>query len=171
MEIFSSPGVVGTGTTTVSELDGEYTVDSLPVANIAYMRKTAWVTDLFGAKADRVMCFKSGDVYFWQPLRPVFRGDVVLLNNLTLGSLKHPSVLSISGTIGTGITRDITLSPGHFPGQSQRIKRTASGLGTLRVVPYILTSGVLNIGTPLSIIMGATAEYFWDFDRGWEQWT
>lgn len=157
-----------------ARLPGEFTVDALPTPTADNLGKYAWVTDLFGSKSDLVLCAKiAGSTvrYFWQPVRPVFRADMTVTGSMTLDSLKVPSVLRATGTIGTGVTRDLTLGPGTFPGQSQRVKRVAGGLGTLRVVPQILTGGVLNLGTPVSILLNATSEFIWDFDSGWEQWT
>lgn len=152
-------------------LPGVFTVDTLPDPATC-MDMYATVTDLFGSKRDKVLASKSGTRAFWQPVRPTFRGDMAFQAGTTaLGSLKVPSILKVTGTAALGQTGDFVLGPGSFPGQSQRVKRTAGGSGVFRVIPQILTSNVLNLGTPLAILFGATAEWIWDFDNGWEQWT
>lgn len=148
-------------------LPGTYTVDTLPDPAI-YLDRYARVTDLFGVKRDTVLASKVGDFSFWQPVRPVFAAKQTVSVNLTLQTLKSPSVMLLDGNVPLGTNRTITLSNNlAFPGASFRIRQRntlGSILGTLNVLN-------VNLGTPVSIITGGSQEFVWDIVDGWVQVT
>lgn len=150
-------------------LTGTYTVDTLPAAS-ANVGKYARVSDLFGSKVDLVLAssvtVSSVVTYFWQPVRPDFAAKMAVAADATLQALKNPSILLLDGALpALGIFRTMTLSATMaFPGARFRIKNRMSGLGTLRI-------GNVNLGTPLSIVLGGVQEFVFDMSDGWVQIT
>lgn len=97
-------------------LPDDYTVDTLPAPD-DYIGYYARVTDLFGGKRDLVLASSYGALKFWQPVRPDFSLTVTLNSNMTVFPLKSPNMIIGNGSIGLGVTRNVTLSTvGGWPG-------------------------------------------------------
>lgn len=143
---------------------GEWTVDSLPAA-ADNLDRYARVTDLFGTKRDLVLASKVGALAFWQPVRPVFAATVPVAADMALTPLKSPSVLFLTGAIGTGVTRTLSLSTAlAYPGAAFEIRNDMTGLGTLKLAG-------LNVGGLLSLAFGGTQRFFFDAATGWKQFS
>lgn len=146
-------------------LPGAFTVDTLPdpADNVD---RYARVTDLFGGKRDLVLASTFNGAAFWQPVRPVFKRTMVATADVTLTSLKSPSVVFLTGALGgLGTTRKVSLSPTYaFPGACFEVRHGMTGLGGLAVAG-------LAVGGLLSLVMGASNRFFFDPDDGWQQFS
>lgn len=140
-----------------------YTLDTLPppADNID---KYARVTDLFGSKRDLVLASQDGNGSYWQPVRPVYKGELAVTGNHVLTPMKTPSVLTLTGTIPLGVTRKIELSPQMvFPGAQFVIRnRLTSLLGSLQLISGLTT--LLN-----ALALNASIQYYFDPVKGWEE--
>lgn len=110
---------------------GTYLVATLPSAS-TNARRTAWVTDLFSdlvTPGGRVVS-EGG---YWKPIRPLALASVAS-GNMTLTALQNSPTQVLTGTIGTGVTHNITFSlTGAYPGARFRTKRLATGLGSMLI--------------------------------------
>lgn len=98
-------------------LDGSFTVDTLPTPSAQYLDKYARVTDLFGAKRDLVLCSMVDSTYFWQPVRKEYAKTLALTTDVTLTTLKSPTIILAAGTLLAN--RTINLSNTYaYPGAS-----------------------------------------------------
>ncbi|MCJ2107859.1 hypothetical protein MKK70_21260 [Methylobacterium sp. E-041] len=145
-------------------LDGVFTVDTLPdpAANVD---RYARVTDLFGSTRDLVLAAKTGSLAYWKPVRPIFAATVPVAADMTLTALKSPSVMFLTGAVGTGVTRTLTLSQAlAYPGASFEVRNDMTGLGALKLAG-------LNVGGLLSLAFGGTQRFFFDAATGWKQFS
>ena len=148
-------------------LPGVYTVDTLPDP-AANMDMYATVSDLFGAKRDKVLASRVGTLAFWQPVRPIFAATLTPASDMTLTPLKSPSVVYLSGTIGTGATRTLTLATAFaFPGASFEVRNNMSGLGTLKIAGLAIGS----LLTILTILTNGSQRFYFDAASGWVQFS
>jgi len=151
----------------VNVLPGVFTVDTLPDP-AASLDSYARVTDLFGSTRDLVLAAQTAGVAYWKPVRSAFAAKQAVAADMTLTTLKSPSILLLSGDVPLGTTRKITLSPNlAFPGASFRIKQR-NMLGTILGALNVLN---VNLGTPVSILTGGTQEFVYDMVDGWVQVT
>lgn len=145
-------------------IDGLWTIDTLPAPG-PYLDRYARVTDLFGVKQDLVLASKVGTMAFWQPVRPIFAATAPVTADVALMPLKSPSVLFLTGTIGSGVTRTLSLGTAlAYPGASFEIRNDMTGLGSLKVAG-------LNAGGLLSLLFGGTQRFFFDAASGWKQFS
>ena len=145
-------------------LPGTFTVDTLPDP-AANLDRYARVTDLFGDTRDLVLASKTGSLAYWKPVRPVFARTSALSADMTLMPLKSPSVMFLTGAIGVGVTRTVTLSTAlAYPGAAFEIRNDMTGLGSLKLAG-------LSVGGLLSLLFGGTQRFFYDAASGWKQFS
>lgn len=113
---------------------GTFTLATLPDP-AATMRRTAWVTDLYGV-GGRVVS-EGG---FWKPIRPLVTSTMTVAN-MTTTPLLTPTTLLLgnAGLLGLGITMNVTLGMGSgfavpFAGYRQRVVKPVGALGVLNVI-------------------------------------
>lgn len=145
-------------------LPGTYTIDTLPdpADNVGgYAR----VMDLFGEKTDLVLASASAGTAYWQPVRPIYSKTIPVAADMTLLPLKHPSVQFLTGTVGIGVTRKVTLSTTlAWPGATFEVRNDMSGLGGLQVLG-------LSLGAVLSVVFGTQQRFFYELGVGWKQFS
>lgn len=145
-------------------LPGTYTIDTLPdpAASVGYY---AIVTDLFGEKTDKVLASSSAGTAYWQPVRPIYSKTTPVAADMTLLPLKHPSVQFLTGSVGIGVTRNVTLSPAlAWPGATFEIRNDMTGLGALKLAG-------LSVGGLLSLVFGTQQRFFYEQGIGWKQFS
>ncbi|WP_375453721.1 hypothetical protein [uncultured Methylobacterium sp.] len=145
-------------------LPDTYSIDTLPdpASNIDMYAR---VTDLFGGTRDLVLAAQTGSASYWKPVRPVFAATVPVSADMTLVSLKAPSVMFLTGAVGVGVTRTITLSTAlAYPGAAFEVRNDMTGLGSLKLAG-------LSVGGLLSLVFGTTQRFFYDAASGWKQFS
>lgn len=112
-------------------IPGSYALADLMAVNPAlYPRRYAWCTDLFGGPGD--WCISDG--VSWKPVRPFSMRSASIVSDMNLTPMVDAPTQLISGTIGTGVSRAVTLSTTYaYKGAVFRTCRKAGGLGTLLV--------------------------------------
>ena len=91
------------------------------------VRKQIWVNDLYGGAGG--YCISNG--VNWRPIWP-YAMRAVTAADLTLDALSSAPTQIMTGAIGTGVTRTITVSTAYaYAGARFRICNKTSGLGTL----------------------------------------
>lgn len=137
-------------------------------AGAAYRGKYARVND-YGGYVDRVLrCdYDSGGMYFWGPSGNTEYGrTVALTGNMTLFPLKSPTSLILTGTIGLGITREITLSTDNGrPGEIKEI--AATGITSLLGGLQIAGTGILSA---VGLVLGGYRKFVLDYAGGSLSW-
>lgn len=139
---------------------GTYTVATLPTCSSGTAKKTAWASDLFGqAPGDRVVCDGVGH---WKPVRPLSVSIDVSASNMTLTTLLNAPTQIMTGTLGLGVTRNVTLSTTNaYPGAKFCATRKVTGAGALSV------TGLLG---GLTSSLGLASWACFEFDgTGWVQ--
>jgi hypothetical protein len=144
-------------------LPDTYTVDTLPDPAL-YVDKYARVTDLFGGKRDLVLASQDATGAYWQPVRPAYKGNMNITADTALTALKHPSILTLTGNVGLGVTRTITLSNQLvFPGAQFTVRaKLTTLLGSLKVLDSV--SSLLT-----GLLLNTSNTYVYDPNNGWEQ--
>lgn len=110
---------------------GTYTLVTLPDPN-DFIRRTAWVTDLWGALGVGMGGRLVSEGGFWKPIRPLVTGGMAVpATDTILQPLYHPTTLLVTGTVT--VQRAFTLGVGSgfavpSPGYRQRVSRKATGL-------------------------------------------
>lgn len=155
--LFSSPALAQAYTAAAPALGdlGTYAVADLPACNGSIAKRTAWASNLFGSPlGDRVVC----DGTYWKPIRPLAVTVDVTSANLVLTPLMSAPTQVLQGTLGLGVTRNVTLSTTYaYPGAKFCATRAAGGLGALSVQG--LVSG-------LTTALGINAWACWEFTTG-----
>jgi hypothetical protein len=135
-------------------------------ASAQYRGMLATVDDLFGALDSTMRCGFDGTNYFWQPSgAPEYYAGQTMASDITVTGLSHPTILNLSGAIGIGVTRKLTLSTTNvWPGARKRIitRGITSLLGTLQIL-----NGVTNL---LNLGLNNIYDVAVDFSGGAPQW-
>ncbi|MBY8333116.1 hypothetical protein [Qipengyuania pacifica] len=150
-QVRSTVNAQGEALSSVPQIIGTYTVAQLPDPTLR-VGKYARVTDLFGDKVDLVLASQTGAVAYWQPVRPNYAG-MRTASSQTIEPLNVPSALILTGSIGAGVTRTLTLGTATaFPGASFDLRFTGSLLGALNVAG-------LGLGSAVSLALGAYRKF------------
>jgi hypothetical protein len=145
-------------------LPNTYTVDTLPDPS-NYVDMYARVSDLFGSKRDLVLASQVGSTSFWQPVRQDYGATKTITADFTVFPLKSPNALKLTGSIGVGATRNVTLSTvGGWPGATFEVN---AGLTSLLGALNILGTG---LGSGVGLLLGSYQKYFLDISSGSLQW-
>ena len=132
---------------TVDQLHANYPVGMNAGAS-AYRGKYARVSD-YGGYVDRVVrCDyeSSSGLYFWTPTQPEYARSVPIVGDTTLYALKHPTTMILTGSIGTGQTRNVTIDlANRRPGEIIELRNNMSSLlGALNILGTGLGSFLFN---------------------------
>lgn len=150
------------------------TVEALHISNppdASSRGKYARVSN-YGGSIDKVLrCdFDSlSGIYFWGPAgAPQSFQTVAMTANMTADPLISGDVLNLTGTIGLGVTRTVTLST--LRGRPGDIKTVRNGLSTLLGGLNILGTG---LGSGIASLLGATSTYGcqWNSTTSQLEWT
>ena len=161
----SVPQFVGNPTQTVEALH----VSNPPGADVR--GKYARVSN-YGGSIDKVLrCdFDSvSGLYFWGPSgAPQSFQTVAMTGNMVADPLVSGDVLNLTGTIGLGITRTVTLTT--LRGRPGDVKTVRNGLSSLLGGLNILGTG---LGSGVASLLGATSTYGCQWNSGTSQleWT
>jgi len=119
--------------------------------------RIAKVTNYGGSYDQTMRCdYESvSNAYYWRPTgTPRSSQDVVVNANMTLDPIITGDIVRLTGTIGLGITRTVTLSTTRgYPGDMKTIKNDLSSLlGGLNILG-------LGLGSGIASLIGATTTY------------
>lgn len=132
-------------------------------ASAAYRGQYARISD-YGGFVDRVLrCdYDSGlDLYFWNPTQAEYGRTLAVTGNMTLFALKSPPSVNLTGSIGVGITRTVTIDiANRRPGEIIEIRNSLSSLlGTLNIAG-------IGLGSVLALALGGYSRFMMDGSSG-----
>lgn len=153
----TTPQFVAPATMTVDDMLANFP------ASAPYRGKYVRVSD-YGGFVDRVLrCdYETGSgLYFWTPTTPDYGRSLAVTGNMTLLRLKSPPSVVLTGTIGVGVTRQVTIDTANGrPGEIIEIRNNLSSLlGTLNI-------GGLGLGSLLSLALGGYMRFVLDSSGG-----
>ena len=132
-------------------------------ASAPYLGQYARVSDYAGYVNRVVRCdYDSGlNLYFWNPTQAEYARSIPLVGDMTFGALTSPTSIILTGTIGLGVTRNVTFNLTNArPGQIWEVKANMTTLlGSLN----ILGTG---LGTGIGILLGNYQKYVVDGSSG-----
>lgn len=144
---------------------GPYVIATLPAAAGLYLNRAAIVTDLFGNTTGVVRCCLMGALYFWKPTSPSSGASYAVSGNLSVGTLSHPQSLVLTGSIGVGVNRTLTLdTTAGWPGC---VKEIRGGLSSLVGTLTILGTG---LGAGVSFLISDYRRFLLDYSSGTLTW-
>jgi len=145
---------------------GTFTVATLPAPTAAIVGRLAKVTDLFGDQFDTVRCCAVGTFYFWKPQSSDSARNFAMTADMLVKPLTYPQGLRLTGTIGLGTVRKLTLDvEGGWPGCCKEI--SAGGLGSILGTLNVLGSG---LGSGIGLLTGAYKKFMLDYSGGALSW-
>lgn len=152
--VFVSPNIM-----TVADVLNTYP------AGASYRGKYVRVSDLYGYVDGVMRCGYDGTQYYWQPTSTDYGRDLAVTADMTITPHGHPTSFNLTGSIGLGVTRGITLSPTNgWPGA---IKEFKNGLSSLLGGLNILGTG---LGSAVAIPLGGYKKFYLDNSGGTLVW-
>ena len=120
-------------------------------ASAAMKGKYAQVSDLWGIPTFAVMrCGYNGRIYYWEPTTSTqVPTTMAIVSNVTVQPLTSTPIIQLTGSIGLGVTRNVTVGLDNaYPGATREIRSSLTSLlGNLNILGLGLGSGIAGLVT------------------------
>lgn len=142
------------------------TVENLLVtypASAARRGKYVRVTN-YGGYVDRVLrCDFDANLnyYYWNPIQAEYGRSMAVIADMTLKRLLSPQSIVLTGSIGVGVTRNVTIDTAN--GRPGEIIEVRAGLASLLGTLNILGTG---LGSAVALAAGGYQKYLIDGSSG-----